>query len=54
MEVFEGGKIILPLLMHFCVFFSGHQGQYPVLPDHRNEYGERHVSDFSETVPGTV
>lgn len=36
-----------------CLFLSGHQGQYLVLPDHRNEYGECHVPDLPETVPGT-
>lgn len=33
--------------------FSGHPGQHPVLPDHRDEHGERHVSDVSQTVSGT-
>ena len=33
---------------------SGHQGQHPVLPDHRDECGERHVPDLPQTVPGTL
>lgn len=45
-------SFVLAVTIFVCVL-SGHQGQYPVLLDHRNEYGECHVSDLPETVPGT-
>lgn len=46
-------NLVTDAIFVFVCVFSGHQGQYPVLPDNRNEYGERHVSDLTETVPGT-
>lgn len=39
--------------LHVCVF-SCSTRQYPLLPDHRNEYGECHVSNLAETVSGNI
>lgn len=52
-HVFERQTLLAVAFLCLLVF-SGHQRQHPVLPDHRNEHGERDVSDVSETVPGTV
>lgn len=39
--------------LHVCVF-SRSTRQHPLLPDHRNEHGECHVSNLAETVSGNI
>lgn len=54
-DVFIHSKMCVQELfwVHVCVF-SCSTGQYPVFPDHRNEYGKCHVSDLPETVPRDI